>query len=174
MENLAVTLYWRPRCPYCMRLRWQVRRARLRVREINIWKDPEGAARVREITGGDETVPTVTIGTTALVNPSIAELLAAVGDQGQLPARFSTRQYLVCRGSRHSGILWIFHPANQTSRTAALASPRFVPGLRRYRGASPERITSPATQNRATASLKDASPLKVLTFWGDRQHFKIT
>jgi mycoredoxin len=62
-----------------MRLRWQVRRARLTVREINIWKDTEGAARVREITGGDETVPTVTIGTTALVNPSIAELLAAVG-----------------------------------------------------------------------------------------------
>lgn len=83
MENLKVTLYWRPGCPYCMRLRWQVRRARLTVREINIWKDAEGAARVREITGGDETVPTVTIGSTALVNPSMAELLAAVGGQAR-------------------------------------------------------------------------------------------
>lgn len=75
-----VTLYWRPRCLYCIRLRWQVRRARLTVREVNIWKDPEAAARVRQITGGDETVPTVTIGMTALVNPSVAELLAAVSD----------------------------------------------------------------------------------------------
>lgn len=89
-----VTLYWRPRCPYCIRLRWQVRRARLPVREVNIWKDPEGAARVRQITDGDETVPTVTIGTTALVNPSIAQLLAVVQDQGSLPGRFSTRRYL--------------------------------------------------------------------------------
>jgi mycoredoxin len=77
-----VTLYWRPWCPYCTRLRWQVRRARLTVREINIWKDPEAAARVREITGGDETVPTVTIGQAALVNPSIAELIAMLGDCG--------------------------------------------------------------------------------------------
>ena len=77
----VVTLYWRPRCPYCIRLRWQVRRAGLPVREINIWKDPEAAARVRQITGGDETVPTVTIGQTSLVNPSIAELLAAAKEQ---------------------------------------------------------------------------------------------
>ena len=79
-----------------MRLRWQVRRARLAVHEVNIWKDAEGAARVREITGGDETVPTVTIGATALVNPSISELLAAAGEQARLPSRFGTRQYLEC------------------------------------------------------------------------------
>ena len=78
-----VTLYWRPRCPYCIRLRWQVRRARLPVREVNIWKDPAAAARVRQITGGDETVPTVTIGPTSLVNPSIAQLLAAVTAQAR-------------------------------------------------------------------------------------------
>lgn len=79
----VVTLYWRPRCPYCIRLRWQVRRARLPVREINIWKDPGAAARVRQITGGDETVPTVTIGTTSLVNPSISQLLATTAEQGR-------------------------------------------------------------------------------------------
>lgn len=78
-----MTLYWRPYCPYCMRLRWQVRRARLTVREVNIWKDTGGAARVRQITGGDETVPTVTIGTTALVNPSITELLSAVKSEAR-------------------------------------------------------------------------------------------
>lgn len=79
-----------------MRLRWQARRTGLAVREVNIWKDTEGAARVRQITGGDETVPTVTIGATALVNPSMAELLAAVGDQARLPSRFGTRHYLQC------------------------------------------------------------------------------
>jgi mycoredoxin len=76
-----VTLYWRPWCPYCRNLRRQVRKAKLTVHEINIRKDPAAAARVREITGGDETVPTVTVGSTSLVNPSIAELLAAVEAQ---------------------------------------------------------------------------------------------
>jgi len=72
-----VTLYWRPRCPYCVRLRWQLRWSGLAVREINIWEDADAAARVREITGGDETVPTVQIGSVALVNPRKAQVLAA-------------------------------------------------------------------------------------------------
>jgi hypothetical protein len=59
-------------------LRWQLRWARLRVREVNIWRDPAAAARVREITGGNETVPTVIVGERAMVNPSRAQVLAAV------------------------------------------------------------------------------------------------
>ncbi len=74
----AVTLYWRPWCPYCTRLRWQLRRARLPVREVNIWSDAAAAARVRAIANGDETVPTVTLGPVALVNPTRAQVLAAV------------------------------------------------------------------------------------------------
>jgi mycoredoxin len=73
-----VTVYWRPRCPYCIRLRWQLRWAKLPVRAVNIWQDPAAAALVREITGGDETVPTVVIGELAMVNPSRAQVLAAV------------------------------------------------------------------------------------------------
>jgi mycoredoxin len=46
--------------------------------EINIWEDPDGAAFVRSVTGGDETVPTVRIGTQSLVNPSPRELLELV------------------------------------------------------------------------------------------------
>jgi len=74
----AVTLYWRPWCPYCTRLRWQLRRVRLSVREVNIWKDAAAAARVRDITGGDEVVPTVAVGDATLVNPTKARVLAAV------------------------------------------------------------------------------------------------
>jgi mycoredoxin len=70
-----VTLYWRPGCPYCWRLRTKLKRAGLSVDEINIWEDPAGAAFVRSVTGGDETVPTVRIGTQSLVNPSPRQLL---------------------------------------------------------------------------------------------------
>jgi mycoredoxin len=74
----AVTVYWRQRCPYCIRLRWQLRRTGLPIRETNIWKDAAAAARVREITGGDETVPTLVIGSRSMVNPTIGEVLAEV------------------------------------------------------------------------------------------------
>ena len=70
-----VTVYWRPGCPYCWRLRTKLQRAGVAVDEINIWEDPAGAAFVRSVTGGDETVPTVRIGTRSLVNPSPSELL---------------------------------------------------------------------------------------------------
>lgn len=41
---------------------------------------PLAAARVRAITGGDETVPTVMIGTQAMVNPSAGQVVAAIRD----------------------------------------------------------------------------------------------
>ncbi|HLX47188.1 MAG TPA: glutaredoxin domain-containing protein [Streptosporangiaceae bacterium] len=86
MPHDQVTLYWRPGCPYCIRLRWQLRWAKLPVQKVNIWRDPAAAARVREITGGDETVPTVIVGERAMVNPSRAQVLAAVrGRTGEPP-----------------------------------------------------------------------------------------
>jgi len=48
------------------------------VDEVNIWEDPAGAAFVRSITGGDETVPTVRIGAQSLVNPSPRRLLGMI------------------------------------------------------------------------------------------------
>jgi len=70
----AVEFYWRPGCPFCIALRTQLRRSRLPVREVNIWEDPDAAARVRAVAGGNETVPTVFVGEHALVNPSIKQL----------------------------------------------------------------------------------------------------
>jgi glutaredoxin len=53
-----------------MKLRFGLRRARVQFREVNIWNDPSAAAFVRSVANGNETVPTVSIGTVHLVNPS--------------------------------------------------------------------------------------------------------
>jgi hypothetical protein len=43
----------------------------------NIWDDPTAAAFVRSVARGHETVPTVSVGTVSLVNPSVHDVLAA-------------------------------------------------------------------------------------------------
>ncbi|MGE0307996.1 MAG: glutaredoxin domain-containing protein, partial [Acidimicrobiia bacterium] len=45
-------------------------------RLVNIWENPTAAAYVRSIARGNETVPTVSIGRVALVNPSTDDVLA--------------------------------------------------------------------------------------------------
>lgn len=42
----------------------------------NIWEDPDAAAFVRSVAGGNETVPTVRVGDTSMVNPSAKQVLA--------------------------------------------------------------------------------------------------
>lgn|GEM_PF-682357 len=73
-----VTVYWRPGCPYCSALRRGLRREGLATREVNIWTDSEGAAIVRSIAEGHETVPTVVVAGTGLVNPKVRTVLEAV------------------------------------------------------------------------------------------------
>jgi len=63
-------VYWRPGCPYCWNLRLGLRRRGLLTTEVNIWADADAAATVRRVAGGNETVPTVIIGHTSLVNPT--------------------------------------------------------------------------------------------------------
>jgi hypothetical protein len=58
-------------------LRLGLRSARVPAEWVNIWDDQAAAARVRAITGGDETVPTVLVGATAMVNPSARQVIAA-------------------------------------------------------------------------------------------------
>lgn len=72
---LAVVVYWRPGCPFCGSLRRGLRRSGLATREVDIWEDPKAAAFVREHAGGSETVPTVDIGGTVLVNPSARQVV---------------------------------------------------------------------------------------------------
>ncbi|MEU9825311.1 glutaredoxin domain-containing protein [Micromonospora chersina] len=67
-------VYWRPGCRYCLRLRLHLGRRAGRAYWVNIWRDPDGAAAVRAVTGGDETVPTVVLRDEAVVNPEPAWL----------------------------------------------------------------------------------------------------
>ena len=59
-------------------LRLGLRSARVPATWVNIWEDRAAAARVRAVTGGDETVPTVVVGTQAMVNPPARQVIAAV------------------------------------------------------------------------------------------------
>lgn len=73
-----VRLYWRPGCGFCVNLRRQLEREGVEHQTINIWEDPHAAATVRSVAGGSETVPTVVIGSRALVNPSLRTVLQAI------------------------------------------------------------------------------------------------
>ena len=74
-----LTVYWRPGCPYCARLRARLRLGRMPYRGVNIWEDPEAAAVVRAHNGGDELVPTVCLDDDRwFSNPSVRTLRAAM------------------------------------------------------------------------------------------------
>ena len=62
-------VYWRPGCPYCMRLRVRLGRAARQAHWVNIWRDPAGAAAVRAVNDGNETVPTVVVAGQSHTNP---------------------------------------------------------------------------------------------------------
>ena len=74
----AVILYWRPGCGLCASLRRRLRRAELAIEEVNIWRDRGGATFVRSVARGCETVPTVVVGSSALINPSARDVLDLV------------------------------------------------------------------------------------------------
>jgi len=73
-----VTIYWRPGCPSCARLKRDLKRIGVSATEVNIWREPQAAAVVRSLAGGNETVPTVMIGKKAMVNPSFAAVLEEI------------------------------------------------------------------------------------------------
>ncbi len=71
----TVTLYWRPGCPFCSRLTAGLRAEGIDYEAVNIWDDPAAAAFVRSVANGNETVPTVTVGATSLVNPPVERIV---------------------------------------------------------------------------------------------------
>ncbi|MBZ5738824.1 glutaredoxin family protein [Nocardioides mangrovi] len=62
-------IYWRTGCSYCLRLRLALGPLGRRAVWVNIRTDPDAAARVRSVNGGDETVPTVFVGEEHRTNP---------------------------------------------------------------------------------------------------------
>lgn len=90
----ATTVYWRPGCPFCSGLLRSLDRHDLDYDLRNIWEDDDAAAFVRSVADGNETVPTVAIGDTALVNPTADAVLAVLADHApeELPDGWEPRE----------------------------------------------------------------------------------
>ncbi|MFE5565667.1 NrdH-redoxin [Amycolatopsis sp. WAC 01375] len=78
MSDVEVEFYWRPGCGFCAALERPLSKSGFTVKRVNIWEDPDAAARVRSVANGNEVVPTVFVGSKAMVNPSFGEIEAAV------------------------------------------------------------------------------------------------
>lgn len=65
-------VFWRPGCTYCLRLRIRLGRAAHQLHWVDIWRDPAGAAAVRVVNDGNETVPTLVLAGQAHTNPDPA------------------------------------------------------------------------------------------------------
>ncbi len=61
-----------------MSLRTSLNRMGLPIDEYDIWQDARAAKFVQRANGGNETVPTLRIGTVTLTNPTTREVLAAI------------------------------------------------------------------------------------------------
>ena len=70
-----VVIYWRPGCVFCARLRGRLGRAGRRATWVNIWQDEAGAAYVRSVNDGNETVPTVVLDGEPHTNPDPQRVL---------------------------------------------------------------------------------------------------
>ena len=70
-----VTMYSTTWCGYCRRLKLQLDQAGIAYDEIDIERDPEAAAYVENVNGGNQTVPTVVFPDgSAATNPSLAQV----------------------------------------------------------------------------------------------------
>jgi len=72
-----LTIYSTPWCGYCHRLMTQLDREGIPYTSVDIEKDPEAAAFVAGVNGGNQTVPTVKFSDgTTMTNPSAAQVRA--------------------------------------------------------------------------------------------------
>ena len=74
---MALTMYSTTWCGYCQRLKAQLTREGVEFVEVDIEQDPEAAAFVESVNGGNQTVPTVLFpdGSVA-TNPSLKDVQA--------------------------------------------------------------------------------------------------
>jgi mycoredoxin len=76
-----VTMYSTTWCGYCRRLKLQMDQAGITYDEIDIERDPEAAAYVEGVNGGNQTVPTVRFADgAALTNPPFAVVAEKLAD----------------------------------------------------------------------------------------------
>jgi mycoredoxin len=74
----AVEYYWRPGCGFCMALDRGLSKAGIAMNKHNIWENPAHAQTVRDYANGNETVPTVVVGGTIMVNPRLGQVIEAL------------------------------------------------------------------------------------------------
>ena len=75
-----VTIYSTSWCGYCHRLMAQMSREGITFTSVDIEADPEAAAFVESVNGGNQTVPTVVFEDgTALTNPPIPSVKRKLG-----------------------------------------------------------------------------------------------
>ena len=76
----AMKMYTTVWCGYCQRLKAQMAREGITFEEIDIEHDPQAAALVEAVNGGNQTVPTLVFDDgTAATNPSIGQVKANLG-----------------------------------------------------------------------------------------------
>lgn len=80
-RHQGVVIYWRPSCIFCARLRGRLGPHRSKATWVNIWQDDDGAAFVRSVNDGNETVPTVVIDGVPHTNPDPQLVLDRVLEQ---------------------------------------------------------------------------------------------
>ncbi|MEO6122994.1 MAG: glutaredoxin domain-containing protein [Ilumatobacteraceae bacterium] len=92
--SAGITVYWRPGCGFCAGLFRQLDKYSVAYTKIDIWSEPAGAAFVRSVARGNETVPTVAVGPVAMVNPSVHEVLSAAAEHAPdaVPADYQAPQ----------------------------------------------------------------------------------
>ncbi len=73
-----IVMFWRPGCGFCAALERQLTNAEITFDKRNIWDSADDAAFVRSVANGNEIVPTVVVNGTAMVNPSMADIQAAM------------------------------------------------------------------------------------------------
>ena len=75
-----VTMYSTVWCGYCQRLKAQMTREGITFTEVDIENDPQAAAFVESVNGGNQTVPTLLFPDgSALTNPPIGVVKEKVG-----------------------------------------------------------------------------------------------
>jgi glutaredoxin len=73
--SAEIVVYWRPGCGFCASLERKLIAANIKFRKVNIWDDPQASEFVRSVARGNETVPTLSIGSVSLVNPSLQSVI---------------------------------------------------------------------------------------------------
>lgn len=76
----TITMYSTTWCGYCRRLKSQLDSVGISYTEVNIEEQPDAAAFVEQVNGGNQTVPTIVFPDgSAATNPSLADVRARLG-----------------------------------------------------------------------------------------------